>query len=133
MDQEHHSIDSLFNDRRKVADPDRSAQEFAQDNEQVCVTSDEPRMSEAELLDSIRIPSAYPGPGSMILPRQRDCDLCEICYKPVLGHQNDGHEWHVPSRLDRAVPGTHPGADRLADQQAAEVQARQLPRGAATR
>jgi len=133
MDQSHMDLDDLFNDRRTVADPLRQAPEFAQDQEYVHTTAAEPRMSEAELLDSIRIPSAYPGPGSMILPRQRDRDLCEICLKPMLGHQSDGHEWHAPFPLDRVTPGTHPGADRLADQQAEAVAARQLHRGAATR
>lgn len=132
MNQEPMDFESLFNDRRNVTDPARQEPEFAQD--QVHTTADEPCMTPDILVDSLRFPSAHPGPGVMVMPRQQDRNLCMHCFRPLIAHGcAHGVTDHMPERLERTTPGVHPQADRGAMQQRFDTEARQLPRGAATR
>lgn len=119
-------MNSLYHDRRSEPEPERPAPEFGPAEGTVHVTADDPRMTEDALLDSIRIPSAYPGPGAIMVPRVRDRDLCMHCMEPLINHGCiHGRESHAPEPLHRVTPGVHPQADRGAAQQRFETEVRQ--------
>jgi hypothetical protein len=84
-------------------------------------TQDDPRMTEDILLDSLRVPSAHPGYGSIILPRVRDDDLCATCYEPILSHGAiHGRDWHAPKPMFDRTPGVHSDVDSRRARNAAD-------------
>lgn len=95
---------TLYHDRRR---PDLHS-EFDQDEGQVYDTAEEPRMSEDFLINSLRVPSALPGPGAIVLGRQRDSALCRHCGLSALSHQSAG-SYHLFEQMPpRSARGVHP-------------------------
>jgi hypothetical protein len=104
-------MDTLYRDRRppEVIDARRAYREqergsVEQDPEQI--VQPEP-MGEDVLLDSLRFPSAHPGPGAMVMGRVRDRDLCRHCGMPLFSHGDRAFEHHIPEPLanGRRTPG----------------------------
>ena len=92
---------SVWNDRRPAPQPDSGPVEVP-DVEVV-----PQQMSEAEIIGSLRFPSAGED-GGIIQMRRRDKDLCRVCLTPILEH-GAGYEHHVPERMTggQRTPGIH--------------------------
>lgn len=98
-------FDTLFRDRRPAENrPAPEQTELAPE-----VEEQPEQMSEQDILDSIRIPSAHPGPGVMMMGRVRDRDLCRHCSMPLFSHGAGVYESHVPEPMPNGqrTPGTH--------------------------
>ena len=106
-------MSSIFHDRRPAPEPESGLVEVPegvqQDPEREVIPE---QMSEDMLIDSIRVPSAHPGPGTMVMGRARDKDLCVHCDMPLISHGTGVFEHHAPKR--RSVPRT-PGVSADVD------------------
>ncbi len=123
-------FDSLFHDRRPPLPEPETRPEVEEAPEVEHGTEVDPRMTEDALLDSIRVPSAHPGPGAIVLPRVRDRDLCAVCFEALASHGSvHRRDWHAPEPMERVTPGVHPQADRGAAQQAYANELRRSRRG----
>lgn len=104
------SFEDLYHDRRPPRpEPDNRPEPEQVEQGQVHTTADEPKMTEDMLLDSIRFPSAIPGPGVMVMGRVRDRDLCRHCMQPLFNHGAGVYEHHLPEPMPNGqrTPGTH--------------------------
>jgi hypothetical protein len=116
-------MSSIFHDRRPAPEPESGLVEVPEVEHD---TQDDPRMDEETLIGSVRVPSAHPGPGTMVMGRKRDADLCEVCMVPLFEHGAGTFERHMPTRLNRVTPGVHPQADRNAEIQRRHTARRDL-------
>lgn len=102
----HMNLGDIFHDRRTADRQPQPESGPVQDPEVVNCTSADPRMSEAEIIDSLRFPSASPGQGTIIVPRKRDRDLCRHCDMPMVTHQAASH-LPEPMAHGKRTPGVH--------------------------
>ena len=100
----------LFNDRRPAPEPDSRPVEVPEVEHG---TEVDPRMTEEALINSIRVPSANPGPGAMVMGRMRDRDLCRHCDMPLISHGSGTFEHHAPEAMTggQRAPGVHSDVD----------------------
>lgn len=103
------TFEDLYHDRRppeRQPQPESRPEQIEQDAERIV----QPEMMGEDLL-VIRVPSAIPGPGALVLGRQRDRDACAHCGLSLISHGAGSYHIFEPMPGGRRTPGVHHSAE----------------------